>query len=178
MRRLFIGVGFSSELRGYFQDAALMVEKYCETAKYTRRENFHLTLKFLGMMDESTINTLIDVINHVEVNELTLYFDHIGFFKKKNRYVIYMGLHPNEALTQIAIDLHDALVEKGLTSAEEFIYTPHITLCRKAKFLVPSVDLSRGIEISKETMVNNITLYESTNIDGVLTYRPIYIREV
>ena len=44
MRRLFIGVGFSSELRGYFQDAALMVEKYCETAKYTRRENFHLTV--------------------------------------------------------------------------------------------------------------------------------------
>ena len=87
MRRLFIGVGFSSELRGYFQDAALMVEKYCETAKYTRRENFHLTLKFLGMMDESTINTLIDVINHIEVNQLTLYFDHIGFFKKKNRYV-------------------------------------------------------------------------------------------
>ena len=81
-----------------------------------------------------------------------------------------MGTHPNEALTKVAMDLHDALVEARLVTQEEFIYTPHVTLCRNAKLLVPSVDLSRGIDIQKEMMLDNITLYESTNINGVLTY--------
>ncbi len=178
MKRLFIGVSFSSELKDYFHEAGLMIEKYCETAKYTRNENFHLTLKFLGIVDESAIDPLINIIKDLDVTQLNLCFDHIGFFKKKNRYVIYMGVHPNEALTQLAIDLNEALVREGMASHEVFIYTPHVTLCRQAKLLVPSIDLSRGISISKETILDNITLYESTNIEGVLTYQPLYIREV
>lgn len=178
MKRLFIGISFRAELKDYFKDAQLMVEKYCEVARYTSYDNFHLTLKFLGMMDEMSVNQLIDVINSIDVEKITLVLDHIGFFKKKNRYVIYMGSHPNEALTRVAMDLHNTLVESHLATREEFIYTPHVTLCRNAKLLVPSVDLSRGIEIQKETIIDNITLYESKNIDGVLTYQPLYIREV
>lgn len=178
MKRLFIGISFSSELKDYFKDAQLMVEKYCEVARYTRYDNFHLTLKFLGMMDEASVNQLIEVIKSVDVEKMTLMLDHIGFFKKKNRYVIYMGPRPNEQLTEVAMKLHEALVERELATREEFIYTPHVTLCRNAKLLVPSVDLSRGINISKETIIDNITLYESTNINGVLTYKPLYVREV
>ena len=48
MKRLFIGISFSTELKDYFKHAQLMVEKYCEVAKYTSYDNFHLTLKFLG----------------------------------------------------------------------------------------------------------------------------------
>ena len=33
MKRLFIGVSFSSELSDYFQDAQLMMNKYCEVAQ-------------------------------------------------------------------------------------------------------------------------------------------------
>ena len=178
MKRLFIGISFSTELKDYFKHAQLMVEKYCEVAKYTSYDNFHLTLKFLGMMEEASVNQLIEIINSIDVEKIILMLDHIGFFKKKNRYVIYMGTHPNEALTKVAMDLHDALVEARLVTQEEFIYTPHVTLCRNAKLLVPSVDLSRGIDIQKEMMLDNITLYESTNINGVLTYHPLYIREV
>ena len=178
MKRLFIGISFSTELKDYFKHAQLMVEKYCEVAKYTSYDNFHLTLKFLGMMEEASVNQLIEIINSIDVEKIILMLDHIGFFKKKNRYVIYMGTHPNEALTKVAMDLHDALVEARLVTQEEFIYTPHVTLCRNAKLLVPSVDLSRGIDIQKEMMLDNITLYESTNINGVLTYQPLYIQEV
>ena len=76
------------------------------------------------------------------------------------------------------IKFYELLVEKNLAPKEDFIYTPHVTLCRNAKLLVPSVDLSRGIHIDKKTLIDNITLYESTNINGVLTYQPLYIREV
>ena len=35
MKRLFIGIGFSQELKDYFKESQLMVEKHCETARYT-----------------------------------------------------------------------------------------------------------------------------------------------
>ena len=59
MKRLFIGISFSSELSDYFKDAQLMINKYCEVARYTRDKNFHLTLKFLGMKEESIVPDLI-----------------------------------------------------------------------------------------------------------------------
>ena len=178
MKRLFIGIGFSQELKDYFKESQLMVEKHCETARYTRYDNFHLTLKFLGMMNESSVNELIEVMKSIELEKIHLMFDHIGFFKKKNRYIVYMGPQANEKLTNLAMSLQTALVQANLVKQEEFVYKPHVTLCRNAKLLIQSGDISREAKIQKEAIINNITLYESATINGVLTYTPLYIREV
>lgn len=178
MKRLFIGVKFSSDVNEYFQTSQLMVEKYCERANYTRNDNFHLTLKFLGMIEESRIPEIIEIINEVDVQRMKLFFDHIGFFNKKGRYVIYMGCQPVVELTDYVMKLSDKLVKYSLLEKDEQIYTPHITLCRNAKILVPSVDVSRGMTIACEAEILNVTLFESTNIEGVLTYRPLYTREL
>ena len=178
MKRLFIGIGFSKELQDYFKESQLMIEKHCESARYTRYENFHLTLKFLGMMNETSINELIAVMNSIELKRIHLIFDHIGFFKKKNRYIVYMGPQVNEQLTQLAMNLQTALVEANLVKQEEFVYKPHVTLCRNAKLLIPSDNLSHEAKNKKEAIINNMTLYESSTINGILTYTPLYIREV
>ena len=83
MKRLFIGISFSTELKDYFKHAQLMVEKYCEVAKYTSYDNFHLTLKFLGMMEEASVNQLIEIINSIDVEKIILMLDHVGFLKRK-----------------------------------------------------------------------------------------------
>ena len=180
MKRLFIGVSFDKELNNYFKSAQLMIEKYCERANYTSYNNFHLTLKFLGMMEESQIPEIIEVIKNLNASKVPLLFDHIGFFNKKGRYVIYMGSKPEVKLTDLALKLNDGLVERGLVEyrLEDYVYTPHITLCRNARILVPPVDLSRGMEIKYRSSLTNITLYESVNVDGQLIYRPIFKREL
>ena len=105
MKRLFIGVKFSSDVNNYFKTSQLMVEKYCEKANYTRYENFHLTLKFLGLIEDSRIDEIIQIINELEVQRIKLFFDHIGFFNKKGRYVVYMGCQPNVELTNYVMKL-------------------------------------------------------------------------
>lgn len=62
MRRLFIGIGFTDELKEHFKENQQIVEMYCETAKYTTFNNFHLTLKFLGMMNDSDMVKVINVM--------------------------------------------------------------------------------------------------------------------
>ena len=111
MKRLFIGVKFSDDVNDYFQTSQLMVEKYCERANYTRYDNFHLTLRFLGMIEESKVPEIVQIIKDLEVQRMKLFFDHIGFFNKKGRYVIYMGCQPAVELTDYVMKLNDKLVK-------------------------------------------------------------------
>lgn len=180
MKRLFIGVHFDNEINNYFKSAQLRIEKYCERANYTSYDNFHLTLKFIGVMEESSILTIIDVIENLKATPVSVLFDHIGFFYKKGRYVIYMGTKPEVMLTELALKLNEELVKKGVVEyrLEDFSYTPHITLCRNARILVHPIDLSKGIEIKYYARISNITLFESVNIDGKLMYKPIFSREL
>ena len=66
MKRLFIGIGFTDEPKDYFKEHQQIVGKYCETAGYTAYDNFHLTLKFLGMMNDSDIVKVIDVMKSIK----------------------------------------------------------------------------------------------------------------
>ena len=75
------------------------------------------------------------------------------------------------------MSLQTALVQANLVKQEEFVYKPHVTLCRNAKLLIQSGDISREAKIQKEAIINNMTLYESAVL-MVLTYTPLYIREV
>ena len=52
MKRLFIGIGFTDEPKDYFKETSTNRWKICETAGLTAYDNFHLTLKFLGMMND------------------------------------------------------------------------------------------------------------------------------
>ena len=178
MRRLFIGVNFTNEDKDYFVNTQKILEKYCDRAHYTRKDNLHLTLKFLGLMSEDNEQQVIEVIKKIDVEPLVLTVEHLGFFSKKRGYIGYLGFKPQPELTRLAINLNEVLVMNKLTEDHHFIYTPHITLCRNAHFILPLVDISRGINIKRDLTLTNVTLYESINIDGVLTYRPRYIRKV
>jgi len=178
MRRLFIGINFTDEEKGYFATTQKILEKYCTRAHYTRMENFHLTLRFLGYMSNNQEQQIIDIINKIEIKPLILKTEHIGFFAKKRGYIAYLGFKPQPELTKVAVDINEKLEAAKLVISDEFIYTPHITLCRNAQFILPLVDISKGIKIERDIQITNVTLYESINLEGELTYRPLYIRKV
>ena len=178
MKRLFIGIGFTDELKDYFKEHQQIVGKYCETARYTAYDNFHLTLKFLGMMNDSDIVKVIDVMKSIKFEKIYLVFDHLGYFKKKNRYIVYVGPESNEKLTYLAKNLQLGLVQANLVKDEDFVYRPHVTLCRNAKLLASPDELSQKLKIKKEETINHMILYESLSINGKLTYQPLYILEV
>ena len=178
MQRLFIGIDFNEKDKAFFALAQDVLRKYCDRGRYTQPENFHLTLKFLGLVPEAEISKLIEIINNLEVPDLILVTEHLGFFSKKRGYIAYLGFRPHQELAQLAQDLNGFLEAAGFGEPEEHLFTPHITLCRQANFLCPLVDLSKGLNLERELAVDNITLYESINIDGVLKYRPLYVRKV
>ncbi len=86
----------------------------------------------------------------------------------KNGSILWAGVRPCDALTDYQSRLAAALREAGFP-LEEAEYRPHITLARQVRSALPDLSVP---EIPFP--VTHATLFESTRIDGVLSYIPLY----
>ncbi len=171
MKRLFIGLNFSLVEKQHFSDIQKQVEKHLEKGRLSDISNFHVTLQFIGAVPDELISNVKEVMDATSFEPVKLVFNHIGYFQKKNRYVIYIGCEPNEKLTSLASELNRRLAMCGLVQ-ESDAYVPHLTLARNAL-----VDVSKlsTVDVFYECVVDEMTLYESTRVNDELTYLPLYV---
>ncbi len=101
--------------------------------KWTRKKNLHLTLSFLGYVDESSILEISNLVEEVSQNHevFDLEFEEIKIFPsiKEPRAVVLWG-RENTPLKNLINDLEKKL---SLSSAERKTFCPHITLGRFKK---------------------------------------------
>lgn len=177
--RVFIGFEFDNNVKEYLNSIQQIIKPTTFKGNFTRFDNFHLTTKYIGHVSEDEIDLLEDIID--EVSELVTAFDikinGLGSFDKKHSSIIWVGiLKGKEYLSKVFQKIERKTVEAGF-EREVRKYRPHITLGKKVVFskhsnteYIPSYD-----EI---VHFNRITLFESSRIDGELTYIPIYSSEL
>ena len=96
--------------------------------KWTRKENLHLTLAFLGYVDEANLleigNSVKKVVQNYEIFDLE--FQEISFFPSPEqlRKIVLLGKN-NSQLKNLVNDLEKKL---SLTISERKTFRPHITL--------------------------------------------------
>lgn len=95
--------------------------------------NLHLTIEFLGQVDESRIKTLIETASQVTIPCFSLLIDSSGWWKPARVAWLAPGSVPGELL-ELYRQLHLRAIELGLT-VQERPYRPHITLARKVNAL-------------------------------------------
>jgi 2'-5' RNA ligase len=97
-------------------------------AKATLPKTFHLTLKFLGEVEEGRVSHIISELEQIKFSAFDARFSSMGAFPDSNRArVIWLGLEPRDVITDIQKQIEFAT--KGIGDAEkEFV--PHITLAR------------------------------------------------
>ena len=118
-------------------------------------ENMHLTLRFVGLINELEIRDLDKTLSSIEFEECPMGLEGVGVFPFKGAAkTLWVGLRANEALIRF-----QALIEKKCRSvglqADSRNYHPHITLGR-VKYL-------RQNEIS-----NWLSTYQSFKSDDFL----------
>ncbi len=171
MKRLFIGINFEDSTKQLFQTIQKQAEPFIEKGRISDVSNFHVTLQFIGMVHDEEISNVKNIMNQVEIKPMKLAFNHMGLFQKKNRFVVYIGCEPNEHLTKLANELNEKLSRADLVQ-RDLNYVPHLTIARNA--VIKKEELE-AIAVQYEVQVSEMTLYESTNIDGKLTYVPLYV---
>lgn len=179
--RVFFAIEFNNNIKNYLESVQNDLNKYCIKGNFSRKDNLHLTLKFIGEVDSDKLNTLKEVLNNVALTNspFTLYLDSIGKFNKGNKSIIWSGIKKEDnSLLHLYNSIEGALSKEGFKK-ESRNYSPHITLCREAiinKDYIKEVD---NLIIEKLPIeIKKISLMESTRINGKLTYIPIHLKDL
>lgn len=98
-------------------------------ARWSHKENLHLTLRFIGEVDGATANDIDDVLGGLKVPPFELTLKGAGEFGGREPHSLWIGVAPNEALHRLASKIESALQRMGL-AAETRKYTPHVTIAR------------------------------------------------
>ena len=124
--RLFIAIEPPDDLRTAL--AGLMVD--VPGARRVPTEQLHLTLAFLGEVEENTAGELIERLALVHTPLFQLGYSGTGCFPSRHRpRVLWAGLEPHPRLMQLAAGVHEAVLACGILQ-EERPFSPHITLAR------------------------------------------------
>ena len=99
-------------------------------ARWTRDENFHLTLRFIGDVDEGVADDVDSALLEINAPPFDVFIVGIGYFgKAKAARAVWAGIETSEPLIRLQQKVDSAMQRIGL-AAEERKYTPHITLAR------------------------------------------------
>lgn len=138
--RLFLAINLGDAVRErVFRDAASLREAV-PTAAWVRSESLHVTLKFLGEVDEATLPTLSSAVGRAALHHqvFPLEFRGIGAFPNLHRpRVVWLGAPHGEAAVRLARDIAGACEALGFPP-EERRFTAHVTLGRVRKPLAPA----------------------------------------
>ncbi len=130
VRRLFFAVWPDAALVRRLDTLAAEVKKQAG-GRVQKRENIHLTLRFIGAVDAETEQCLVDGAAGITVPKMELKLNSLGFWPRPK--VVWIApSEPPEALMNLAAALEALCVDCGI-EAETRPFAPHITLLRKAR---------------------------------------------
>jgi 2'-5' RNA ligase len=143
--RLFIAIDLPGEAKSLLAEAAASLSRQADSGNFVPKENFHLTLVFIG--ETKRVNDCIEVMHSVVrlsgSGPLALSLSGIGSFKSKRGHTWWAGIDDASALGNLANALADGLRSTGL-SIEKRSFKPHVTLGRSVVTSRPvSLELPR-----------------------------------
>jgi len=124
MLRLFVGLGFPPELK-------LRLSLICgglPGAKWVDPGNFHLTLRFIGEVDEGMAADIDEALARLRARRFSLQLAGTGVFGDKPR-TLWVGAERGAELVALRDKIEQALIRVGL-APEPRKFTPHVTLAR------------------------------------------------
>jgi RNA 2',3'-cyclic 3'-phosphodiesterase len=126
MHRLFVAVDLPEETK-------MAVSRICTGvpgAKWVDPSQIHLTLRFIGGVDDTLFERMRSDLSGIVSSPFTLVVGGVGRFpQKRDPQVLWVGLERNDALVRLRDLVEQAVVKCGL-EPEGRGFSPHITVAR------------------------------------------------
>lgn len=147
--RLFVAINLSDEMKDALINAQNEMYDMGIRGNYTKEENLHLTLAFIGEYPDA--EPVMDALSAVSFTPFDISLDGIGSFGS----LWWAGMKDSPALTAVVRRVRRALAENDIPFDRKR-FSPHITLIRKPSGEMP------GTEIEPVSMtVTTISLMRS-----------------
>ena len=169
-RRLFVGIPLSSPLRKRLTQEMQHWPK--EAVLRTAEENLHVTLFFLGFVQEEQIPEMCATVGEVcrSVESFELVFSGMRFADNdESPKMIWLAGETNDDLRRLI-----ETIEKAFSAfiTEKKVYRPHVTLAKikKSKWLKLAEKPKLKTSFSVIEPVDTIAVFESLSLDGKRRY--------
>ncbi len=169
--RLFIALHFSAPFKAALcrgMDALRQQGR----GNFTREENLHLTLAFLGECESA--KPAIRALKQVQAPTFSLTLDRLGRFGD----LYWAGVRREGKLMDLQKQVSQALAEAGF-SLEERKFKPHLTLCRQfLPYSTVDIEAVRQAMGNPQCRIEKISLMQSSRIGGKLVYTELFSQQL
>jgi 2'-5' RNA ligase len=156
--RLFVAATPPGEIRD------LLVKTYSEIerARWVKKEQLHITLRFLGELDADQATIVGESLREIAAPRFSLRMKGVGTFGRPAR-VLWCGLEPKEEITSLADAIDRNVLQAGLT-ADDKPFAAHLTIARFKNSPPPLIrrflERNENFE-TPEFSIDEFTLYQS-----------------
>jgi 2'-5' RNA ligase len=98
-------------------------------ARWIDPENYHVTLRFIGDIDERTADEVADALARVSRSHFDLSLEGLGAFGARRPHAVWAGVKSSPALRELQSE-HERLMQRIGLEPERRKFTPHVTLAR------------------------------------------------
>ena len=175
----FWAVKLPDDIKQSIHDEISHVQRIFQFQRFVHKEDYHITLAFLGAADEQRLQAVIDLVGQAmkEQHSFPLQITGLNTFGNSKAPRIFWGaVNEEERLYEVQAIVHQQCLAAGFT-LESRPYHPHITIARKwsANEDFDSQILTKHNPFLDRHLcftVNEIVLYK-TNLDKTPKYEPI-----
>jgi len=125
MLRLFVGIEFPPELKLHLS----LLQSGIAAAGWIDPGNFHLTLRFIGEVDEGTAADVDEALLRLKARPFSLQLSGVGVFGGDKLRTLWVGVEREAALSTLQGKIEQALIRAG-QPPEPRKFLPHVTLAR------------------------------------------------
>jgi len=176
MIRLFIAINCDDGAKKLLLSVQDNIKTQSLKGNFSRPENLHLTLVFLGETQEEQVPAICAAIQEAmrpPIAPFTLTFSQTGCFRHSGKELWWIGANQTAPSLDILKNLRQRITG-GLSAAniayDNRPFKPHITLGREITHNKPIVLHQQDIALS----VNRVSLMKSERINGATVYTPIF----
>ena len=171
MRRVFIAINLPEKIKKQISSYNSKWQNL--PAKWVKKDNLHITLLFLGMIEDGLLPNICEKIKRAaaQVSCFSILLNEICYFPKEKPKMIWAKGEKSEHLS----DLKRLLEKEIFIHPEKQNFYPHITLCRFNQWELRKMD-QEEIPIIEENIdlefrVESVELMESVLKKGGPEYK-------
>ncbi len=172
--RLFIAINLNDEIKDHLTKIISQLKANSSRGNFTRRENLHITLVFLGEVAKENLSLIQQAMEEIHADSFQLSLSGLGSFGRREGHLYWVGIESSNRLNDIYQQLREKLTRSGFV-VEDRPFKPHLTIGRQV-VIRSDFDKAKLLQLlpPMKMEIGKISLMKSERIEGKLTYTEIY----
>lgn len=125
MPRVFVGL----EIQHDIAEDIFKLRSPLPGARWTRAEDYHLTFRFLGDIDNRQTDELVHALAAIDLPAFDIELQGVGQFGGEDPKVVFADVRPSDELEALSRAI-DSAIRRARLPLEKRNFKPHVTLAR------------------------------------------------